>query len=174
VVFNHEYNTYQFIRHFAQIDYKKELLPDFIKVANSDPRLKGLQLTIHYEFDPETEQDPDNIKTWQQMSQTTLPVYEYDDDGELLIDHTIDLSTQPSVHTIWFLDQKSFDYILDTDLLMLDPIIKNLHIAQKLIKEYGMHPFSALYDEEDLNSYQEPKLAGVTGGDHHHDDDQPE
>jgi|GEM_PF-1459020 len=168
VVYNHEYNSYQLVKSFHQIDYKKELLPDFVKVANSDPRLKGLQLTIHYEFDPETEQDEDNLAAWKQMSATTLPVFGYDDEGELVEAKTIPLYPTPSVHTVWFLDRASYDYVLDLDLLMIDPIIKNLAIAQKLIRDYGLHPFSALYDEDDLASYHQPVLYGVTGG-HHHD-----
>ena len=172
VVYNQEYNTYQFIKSFSQIDYKRELLPDLIKVENADPRLKGLQLTIHYEFDPETEEDPDNQKLWEQMAQTKLPVYKYDDEGELQIDHLIALDVTPSVHIVWFLNPDSYDFILDTDLLMLDPIIKNIHIATKLIKDFGQHPTSALYDEEDLASYQPPVLQGVSGSPHHHHHDE--
>ena len=161
LVYNHEYNSYQFIKRFKQIDYKKELLPDFVKVENSNPLLKALTLTVHYEFDPTTETDAENLEIWKELKEIDLPVFDYDDDGEVFLKDTVKLYPTPSKHTVWFLSPDSYDYILDLDLLMIDPIIKNISIAQKLIKEYGLHPFEATYDPEDLDSYEEPVLYGV-------------
>lgn len=164
VVYNHEYNSYQFIRHFEKIDYKRELLPDFLKVEEAGPLLNALTLSVHYEFDPATEDDPDNLAVWKELSQIELPVFSYDDDGEIQVDSHVKLYPSVSRHTVWFLSPASYDYVLDLDLLMIDPIIKNLQIAQTLIKKYGMHPFRAVYDQADLDSYEEPVLYGVTAG----------
>ena len=32
IVYNHDYNSYQYITSFEQIDFKKEVLPDYFKV----------------------------------------------------------------------------------------------------------------------------------------------
>ena len=168
LVYNHEYNSYQFIKSIDKIDYKRELLPDFIKVEDAGPLLKGLNLTIHYEFDPETEEDPENLEIWKELSQIETPVFEYDDDGEIVVDKYTKLYPSESKHTLWFLDEKSYEYLLDVDLLLLDPIIKQLPIAQKLIKEYAIHPFDASYDMDEINLYQEPSFSSVIGEQHHH------
>ncbi|MBR0385842.1 MAG: hypothetical protein IJI05_04760 [Erysipelotrichaceae bacterium] len=162
LVYNHEYNSYQFIRHFSSIDYKKELLPDFMRVEDAGDLLKGLTLTIHYEFDPETEEDEENLDIWQELSQIDLPVFEYDDDGEIKVDHFIKLRPTESKHTIWFLKTDSYDYLQDLDLLLIDPIIKQLPIAQKLVREYSLHPFDADYDSDDLDEWEEPDMSSVT------------
>lgn len=162
LVYNHEYNSYQVIRQFKKIDYKKELLPDFMKVEDAGPLLKGLTLTIHYEFDPETEEDEENLDIWKELSEIDLPVFEYDDDGEIRVDHFIKLAPTESKHTIWFLNTDSYEYLSDVDLLLLDPIIKQLPIAQKLVRQYAVHPFEADYDMDDVDSYIEPDMSSVT------------
>ncbi|MBQ7222984.1 MAG: hypothetical protein IJS38_00230 [Erysipelotrichaceae bacterium] len=161
IVYNHEFNSYQFIKKFSDIDYKKELLPDFLKIEHSNPLLKTLDFTIHYEFDPETEEDEENLEIWKELSEVELPVFSYDDDGEFRVSSTIRLAPTVSRHTVWFLKKESHDYILDTDLLLLTPIIKNLQIAQKLIREYSVNPLEADYDPDDLNSWQEPDFNSV-------------
>ena len=89
LVYSHETNAYQFIKKFEQIDYKKELLPDFMKVENSDPLLKALNLTIHYEFDPETEEDEENLdpdagKSQQQvLDEMTGQLRLFDEDNDV-------------------------------------------------------------------------------------------
>ena len=162
VVYNHEYNSYQFIKHFRQIDFKKELLPDFIKIENSNPILKALTITVHYEFDPEIEEDEENLEIWEELSQINLPVFGYEDDGEIYVKDEILMNVKPSMHTIWFLSEDSYDYMMDLDLLLFDPIIKNFSIAQKLIREYGLHPFETDYDEDDLVDYEEADVSAVT------------
>jgi len=67
----------------------------------------------------------------------------------------------PSRHTVWFLKPESRDYILDCDLLMLTPLIKNIAIARKLIQEYAVHPMSFDYPIDP--DYQQPLLKGVYG-----------
>lgn len=160
IVYNYESNSYQYIRSFNHIDCKKEVLPDFIKIENTDPLLKGLNVTIHYEFDPENEEDEENLTIWREdISTIELPYYSYDEDGEVYEDKYIPMSTTPSKHTVWFLSEKSYDYILDTDLLMLSPIIKNINIARELIKKYAVHPFENQYKED--KNYKEPDMSGV-------------
>ena len=161
LVYNEEYNSYQFIRHFSQIDYKKDLLPDFMKVEKTSELLNGLSLTIHYEFDPETEEDEENLEIWKQLSELPIPLYRYDDDGEINVEKYIRHYPSPSRHTVWFLKPESYDYIADIDLLMLDPIIKNLNIATTLIRRYALNPLLADYDEKDLDNYTEPDFRAV-------------
>ena len=163
VVYNHEYNSYQFIREFEQIDYKRELLPYFIRVENSNPVLKALTITVHYDFDPETEEDEENLEIWRELSQIDLPVFDYDEEGEIMVSGMVKMYPKDSKHTIWFLTEDSYDYILDMDLLLIDPVIKNLSIAQRLIREYGVHPFEADYDPEDLKNFTEYDMSAVTG-----------
>ncbi len=141
LVYNYEYNSYQLIYNFDQIDYKKELLPDLIKVEDAGNLLKGMNITFHYDFDPETEDDKENLEIWQELSQIELPVFAYDEDGEILVDKTIYLYPSVSKHTIWYLTEDSYKYIKELDILLVKPIIKNLSIAQKLIKEYAISPF---------------------------------
>ena len=162
VVYNHEYNSYQFIKHFRQIDFKKELLPDFIKIENSNPVLKALTITIHYEFDPETEEDEENLDIWSELSQIDLPVFGYEDDGEIYVKDDIKMNVNASKHTVWFLSEESYDYMMDLDLLLFDPIIKNFNIAQKLVREFGIHLFETDYDEDDLDDFEEPDVSSVT------------
>ena len=161
LVYNHENNAYQFIKKFEQIDYKKELLPDFMKVENSDPLLKALNLTIHYEFDPETEEDEENLEIWQELSQVDLPVFDYDDDGEIKLSSEVKLYPSPSKFTVWFLNKDSYEYILDQDLLMIAPVIKNINIARKLIRDFGVHPFENRYDPQDDIGYVDPDLVAI-------------
>ncbi|MBR0136905.1 MAG: hypothetical protein IJM15_00635 [Erysipelotrichaceae bacterium] len=158
IVHNQEFNSYQYIRSFEMIDFKKEVLPDFIKIEDA-PALKALKMTVHYEFDPLTEEDEENLEIWQDLKQIELPVFAYLEDGEAYVEKTVNLNSTPSVHTIWFLKPESFDYILDTDLLLLFPYIKDLNIARDLIRNYGVHPFEAEYAPDDLNSYVEPDLS---------------
>ncbi|MBQ1827392.1 MAG: hypothetical protein II126_05405 [Erysipelotrichaceae bacterium] len=158
IVYNQEFNSYQFIRSFEMIDCKKELLPDFIKIEDATA-LKALKMTVHYEFDPLTEEDPENLEIWQELKQMEIPVFNYGEDGEAFVEKTVYLNNTPSVHMIWFLKPESFDYILDTDLLLLYPYIKNVEIARTLITKYGIHPFEAQYDPDDLNDYTEPDLS---------------
>ena len=160
IVYNSEVNSYQFIRHFSDIDYKKELLPDFIKVENSDKLLNGLSLTIHYEFDPETEEDQENLDIWEnELSQMLIPYYDYDDEGEVYQKDEIPFTTKPTKHIVWFLDEKSFDYIYSLDLLIYTPIIKKMSIIQNLIRNYCVHPFEFKYQNDD--NYTVPNLPGV-------------
>ncbi|MDO4377748.1 MAG: hypothetical protein Q4C64_01185 [Erysipelotrichia bacterium] len=160
VVYNHETNSYQFIRKFTDIDYKKELLPDFIKIENSDALLNGLNITIHYQFDPETEEDEENLDIWQkELSQIELPVYAYDDEGQVYAKEYISLNPQETKHTVWFLNTQSMEYIYSLDLLLFTPIIKDMEIIRKLIKDYGVHPFKNIYSED--KDYKVPELKGV-------------
>jgi len=163
LVYNHENNTYQFIKNFEQIELKKELLPDFMKVQTTDLLNKeAMLLTVHYEFDPETETDEENLDVWEkELSIQDVAVYKYDDDGEAIIDDYIPLYPNETKHTIWFLDQRSYDYICSTDLLMLLPIIKNLSIIRKLALEYVVNPFEYKYDKNDLDAYIEPDFFGT-------------
>ena len=166
IVYNHESNSYQFIRRFAHIDFKREILPDLIRVENANAMLDAMTVTVHYEFDPEaepeTELDRENLDIWNtEISQIELPVLRYDDDGEYVIDKYIRINTENSKHTIWFLKKDSYNYILDTDLLMLTPIIKNINIARDLIKNYGINPFKFEYDPADQDGYEVPALFGV-------------
>jgi hypothetical protein len=168
VVYNHQSNSYQFIRKFKHIDYKAEILPDFIKVENSDALLNGLNLTIHYEFDPETEEDEENLDIWyKDISQIKLPVFNYDDEGEIYLEQSIPIDTSISKHTLWYLSKDSYDYILDTDLLMLTPVIKNINIARDLIKNYSIHPFDYQADEQ---NHLPDNLTGVYSHDDHKED----
>ena len=168
IVYNHQSNSYQFIRKFRHIDYKSEILPDFIKVENSDALLNGLNLTIHYEFDPETEEDEENLDIWyNEISQIELPIYSYDDEGDIYVEKYIKIDTSTSKHTLWYLSQDSYDYIMDIDLLMITPIIKNINIARELIKNYTVHPFDF---KEDNQHHLPDHLEGVYGH-HDHDDD---
>ncbi len=168
IVYNYQSNSYQFIRKFSHIDYKAEVLPDFIKIENSDALLNGLNLSIHYEFDPETEEDEENLDIWyNDISQIELPVYNYDDDGDIYLEKYLPIDTSVSKHTLWYLSKDSYDYILDIDLLMLTPVIKNINIARELIKKYCVHPFEFKFDEH----HQLPdNLEGVYGH-HQHDKD---
>ena len=162
IVYNHEYNSYQFIKHFRQIDFKRELLPDFIKIENSNPVLKALTITVHYEFDPEIEEDEENLEIWEELKEIDLPIMGYDDDGEFFVSDSIKMNVAASKHTVWFLSEESYDFMMDLDLLLFDPIIKNFNIAQKLIREYGIHPFETDYDEDDLDDFEEPDVSAVT------------
>ncbi|MBQ9036731.1 MAG: hypothetical protein IJ115_04705 [Erysipelotrichaceae bacterium] len=164
LVYNHEYNSYQFIKQFNHIDYKKELLPDFIRVENSNPLLKALTITVHYEFDPETEEDEENLEIWQQLKEIDLPVFDYDDDGEIYLSKEVKLYPSESKHTIWFLNRDSYEYIADQDLLMISPVIKNIQIARKLIKDFGVHPFENVFDPNDDIGYVDPDLVGILNG----------
>ena len=164
LVYNHENNTYQYIKSFDHIDYKKELLPDFIKVENSTPLLKAMTVTVHYDFDPETEEDEENLEIWEELKQIEIPVFEYDDDGEINVASYINLSPASSTHTIWFLKESSRDYIYDQDLLMISPMIKNINIARTLIKDHCVHPMEAHYDPKDLDNNDEPDLFEIVNG----------
>jgi len=162
IVYNYDSNAYQFIRNFQHIDYKKEILPDFIKIENTSALLNGLQLTIHYEFDPETEEDEENLAIWHEdIEPIELPVFCYDEDGEIDIERYVPYDTKVSKHVVWFLKKESYDVILDCDLLMLTPVIKNINIARSLIKDYGVHPFEFTYDPADQDNYEIPELYGV-------------
>ncbi|MGI6607453.1 MAG: hypothetical protein ACOX1F_00535 [Erysipelotrichaceae bacterium] len=164
IVYNHQSNSYQFIRKFSHIDYKNEIIPDFIKVENSDALLNGLNLTIHYEFNPETEEDEENLDIWiNDISQIKLPVYSYDEEGDIYLENYTPIDTSVSRHTLWYLNKDSYDYILDTDLLMLTPIIKNINIARELIKKYSIHPFDYKFDD---NNCLPDHLEGVYSQSH--------
>ncbi len=142
LVYNHEYNSYQIISCFDDIDYKKEVLPELMKVQDAGKLLKALTLTINYGFDPESETDAENLQIWRELSQTELAVLKYDeDDGEVMVDHYIYLNTNNTKHTLWFLKPQAQDYIHSMDSLLTQPIIKNISIVQTLIKEYAIHPF---------------------------------
>ncbi|NLZ76277.1 MAG: hypothetical protein GX914_07215 [Erysipelotrichia bacterium] len=168
IVYNYQSNSYQFIRKFSHIDYKTEVLPDLIKVENSDALLNGLNLSIHYEFDPETEEDEENLDIWyNDISQIELPVYNYDDDGDIYLEKYVPIDTSISKHTLWYLNKDSYDYILDLDLLMLTPVIKNINIARELIKKYSVHPFEFKADQQ---HHLPDHLKGVYGH-HQHDED---
>ena len=143
IVYNYENNSYQYIRKFTDIDHKRELLPDFIKVENSDALLNGLNLTIHYEFDPETEEDKENLDIWNnELSLIEYPIYAYDDEGQIYDDKYIKLNNKPTKHTIWFLKPETLEYLYSLDLLMFTPVIKDMAIIRKLIKEYTFNPIT--------------------------------
>ncbi|MBO4217938.1 MAG: hypothetical protein J5887_00305 [Erysipelotrichaceae bacterium] len=162
IVYNYESNSYQFIRNFQHIDCKKEILPDFMRVENANALLNGLQLTIHYEFDPEEEEDQENLEIWnEEISRIELPVFCYQEDGEIDIDRYIPYTTEVTRHVVWFLSKESYDFILDCDLLMLTPVIKNINVARQLIRNYGIYPFQFEYDPADQDGYEIPELYGV-------------
>ncbi len=143
IVYNYENNSYQYIRKFSDIDHKKELLPDFIKVEKSDGLLNGLNLTIHYEFDPENEEDKENLEIWNnELSLIEYPIYAYDEEGQIYDDKYIKLNNKPTKHTIWFLKPETLDYLYGLDLLMFTPVIKDMTIIRKLIKEYTFNPIN--------------------------------
>ena len=108
------------------------------------------------------EEDEENLEIWEELSQINLPVFGYENDGEIYVKDEILMNVKPSMHTVWFLSEESYDYMMDLDLLLFDPIIKNFSIAQKLIREYGLHPFETDYDEDDLDDYEEPDVSAVT------------
>ena len=124
--------------------------------------MKALTITVHYEFDPEIEEDEENLEIWEELKMIDLPIMGYDDDGEFFVSDSIKMNVAASKHTVWFLSEESYDYMMDLDLLLFDPIIKNFNIAQKLIREYGIHPFETDYDEDDLDDFEEPDVSAVT------------
>ena len=156
IVYNFENNSYQYIRKFSDIDHKRELLPDFIKVEKSDPLLNGLNLTIHYQFDPQTEQDPENLDIWNnELSLIEYPVYGYDDEGQIYDEKYIKLNNKPTKHIVWFLKPESLDYLYTLDLLLFTPVIKDMAIIRKLIKDYAVNPIKS--DNGDKNIKKEKK-----------------
>jgi len=162
IAYNYDTNSYQFIRKFSHIDVKREIFPDFLKIEKTNALLNGMEITVHYEFDPETEEDPENLDIWEKdISTIELPVFKYDDDGEIAVDKYNKFTTTPTKHVIWFLSKESSDCILDTDILLLTPVIKNLEIARELIKKYGINPFDFKYDPADMDGYEIPELYGV-------------
>ncbi len=162
IVYNYDSNSYQFIRNFDHIDCKKEILPDFMRVESANAMLNGMQLTIHYEFDPEEEEDEENLEIWNEdISKIELPVFCYQEDGEIDIEKYVPYNTSVSKHVVWFLKKESYDFILDCDLLMLTPVIKNINVARELIRKYGVHPMSFEYDPADQDGYEIPELYGV-------------
>ena len=86
-------------------------------------------------------------------------VYDYDDEGEVYQKDEIPFTTKPTKHIVWFLDEKSFDYIYSLDLLIYTPIIKKMSIIQNLIRNYCVHPFEFKYQNDD--NYTVPNLQGV-------------
>ncbi len=131
-------------------------------MENANALQNDLQLTIHYEFDPEEEEDEENLEIWNEdISQIELPVFCYQEDGEIDIEKYIPYNTDVSRHVVWFLKKESYDFILDCDLLMLTPVIKNINVARQLITNYGVHPFQFTYDPKDQDGYEIPELYGV-------------
>lgn len=171
IVYNEEYNSYQFIRNFNDIDIKKEVLPDFIKVKDAPSLLNSMLIEVHYEFDPESDEDEENQDIWQnEISLIDLPIYEYDDDGEVFLKDSKKMNVDISKHYIWFLKNESYDYIMDIDLLLISPIIKDINIAKKLITNYGVHPFLFQYDKNDIDNISDD----LPVYHHHHHDDEHE
>ena len=141
VVYNHATNTYQHIHKFEDINFINEFMPDFFKVRESKVP-NGMEIEMHYEFKPEDYADDAEIQAiWLQVQQEGLPLYDYDEEGELFFKDFIEISTAPSKHTIWILDEKGMDLLGGYDALLIVPAIKYLHIARELINNHSVNPF---------------------------------
>ncbi|MDD6467354.1 MAG: hypothetical protein PUF50_04135 [Erysipelotrichaceae bacterium] len=140
IVYNHEYNTYQYITSFEQIDFKKEVLPYYFKVMTSKLP-NGMDLTMNYEFQPEQEEDEEILATWKEISQIELPTYDYEEDGEVYSNGFVKMNTKPSKHTVWILKSSGKDFLFEQDMLLIQPIIKYLTIVQAVIRNHTTAPF---------------------------------
>ena len=143
IVYNHDYNSYQYITSFEQIHFKNEVLPDYFKITTSKLP-NAIEVLMHYEFHPEDEEDEEVLAVWKELSQMELPTYAYDDDGEIYSNGFIKLDTKPSKHTIWILTKEGQDYLYEQDMLLVQPIIKYMNIVQEVLRKHTVKPF----DEE--------------------------
>ncbi len=140
IVYNHDYNSYQYITSFEQIDFKKEVLPDYFKVTTSKLP-NAMEILMHYEFHPEDEEDEEVLAVWKELSQEELPTYAYDEDGEVYANGYIKMNPKPSKHSIWILNQQGQDYLYQQDMLLVQPIIKYMHIVQEVLRKHTVQPF---------------------------------
>ena len=51
IVYNHENNSYQFIKEFDHIDFKHDLLPYYFMLNEAPHNLNAILMTMSYEFD---------------------------------------------------------------------------------------------------------------------------
>ena len=140
IVYNHEYNSYQYITKFEQIDFKNEILPDYFK-ASTSKLPNGIDILMHYEFRPEEEDDEEVLSVWEELSQMELPTYAYDDDGEVYANGYIKMNTKASQHTIWILNKEGQEYLYQQDMLLVQPIIKYMSIVQEVLRKHTIKPF---------------------------------
>ena len=140
IVYNHDYNSYQYITTFEQIDFKNEILPDYFKVTTSKLP-NGMEILMHYEFHPEDEEDEEVLSVWKELQQTELPTYAYEEDGEVYSNGYVKLDTKPSKHTIWLLNKSGQEYIYEQDMLLVQPIIKYMNIVQEVLRKHTVKPF---------------------------------
>ena len=140
IVYNHETNSYQFIKEFDHIDFKHDLLPFYFMITEAPHNLNSIVMTMSYEFDPDQEEDEENLQIWEELKETELAMLDYDEDGDVKVKSYFKLNPNETKHTIWFLNKEGYQELFKNDLLLITPIIKNIKISQKLIKEYGINP----------------------------------
>jgi len=143
VVYNHENNSYQFIAKFEQIAFKQEIGPFYFKAKNSKLP-NGIDIVMSYEFDPEVEDDDEVLAMWKDLVEEEIPYYDYnEDDGELYQSKGIKYNAEPSIHTIWMLNQNGYDFVMSHDMLLVQPVIKFVKIAKELILNHTTAVFDA-------------------------------
>jgi hypothetical protein len=135
IVYNHENNSYQFITRFDQIDFKQEIGPYYFKVKKSKLP-NGMDIIMSYEFDPSGEEDEEVLAVWKEIQSEKIPYFDYHDEGELYQSKEINYSADPTVHTIWILTKNGYDFILNHDMLVIQPIIKYFQIVQELLRNH--------------------------------------
>lgn len=158
LVYNSDYNSFQFIRRLEDINIKKEMIPSHVLIKELDSRhsdINGLELEVHYEFDPETEEDPNQLKIYRELCSAQIPSYDYDEEGELIISKESGMDHTPSKHLIWLLDEEAREWLENQDMLMIMPIFKQRQLAEKLFQLGVMNPFDAEQTEasEDISRY---------------------
>ncbi len=157
IVYNHENNSYQFIKEFDHIDFKHDLLPYYFMLNEAPHNLNAILMTMSYEFDPEEEEDEENLQIWEQLKETELAMLDYDEDGDVKVKSYYKLNTNETKHTIWFLNEEGYQELLNNDPLLITPIIKNIKIAQKMIKNFCFNPLQieSEYIETGIDDYIE-------------------
>ena len=157
IVYNHETNSYQFIKEFNHIDFKHDLLPFYFMMSEAPKNFNAVLMTMSYEFDPDEEEDEENLQIWEQLKESELAMLDYDEDGDVKVKSYFKLNTDETKHTIWFLNKEGYQELLKNDILLITPIIKNIKIAQKMIKEYCINPLDieSEYIETGTDDYVE-------------------
>ena len=139
IVYNHEDNSYQFVTRFEQINFKQEIGPYYFKVKQSNLP-NGMDIIMSYEFDPTIEENEEVLDVWKEIQSEKLPYFDYYEEGELYLSKEINYTAEPTVHTIWLLTKDGYDFVLNHDMLVIQPIIKYFQIVQELL---GNHTTSA-------------------------------
>jgi len=135
IVYNHENNSYQFITKFEQIDFKMEIGPYFFKIKQSKLP-NGMEVIMSYEFDPSIEEDEEVLDIWKEIQNEKIPYFDYYEEGELYLSKEIVYTADPTVHTIWILTKDGYDFVLNHDMLVIQPIIKYFQIIQELLRNH--------------------------------------